>query len=333
MTIAMSIVTLRSGEQVSATTVRAPDSEWASRLEVMLQHKGDPWNWQNSELLRCNVGLEARFFVLHRSAAPFANIMLIETAGVGILGHVWTEPADRGGGASSILMDMLLRDFQTRGGRTLFLGTEYNSDPWHYYHRRGFKPVEPASGYMVLYLQSPEDFALTWFRAADAVVEPLDWPHWPSSVPLFLGAFPGAVRIAATQLIGRRSPEGPMLPILREERRRQTASEPGSARVLRAADGAAVLGFASWHADSFWPEGHVVDLYCHPQWWHRADELLAALPWPKTGRLVAYADADLVPKRAALERFGFKSVALLPRWVAVDAARMSFADVAVYARA
>jgi GNAT superfamily N-acetyltransferase len=322
---------LRTGEVVTAAVIRSPDPIWADRVEGMLRHKGDPWNWQNSELLRREVGVEARFFILHRGGAPFANIMLAEAGGVGILGHVWTEPADRGGGASSILMNLLLEDFRKRGGRALFLGTEFDSAAWRYYKRRGFEPVEPGSDYMELYRQPAGEFFGSWFEAADAVVEPLDWRHWPASVPLFLGPWPGAVRIAATQLFGRRSSEGRILGILREERRRRAAGEPGCARVLRASGGAAVLGFASWQPDPE-REGKLVDLYCHPGWWHRADDLLAALPLRQGDRLKAYADAGLEAKAGALERAGFRQAAILPQWVASDAAGRVRADVAVFVR-
>jgi GNAT superfamily N-acetyltransferase len=323
---------LRDGAQATATVVRAPDSTWAGRIEAMLGHKGDPWDWQNAEIARKDLGLEARFFLLQRGEAPFANIMLAETEGVGLLGHVWTEAADRGLGASSVLMELLLADFRDRGGRALFLGTVFDTAPWHYYRRRGFEPVESGSGYMALYQSTESDFYSGWFEVGSAEIKMLGWPDWPAAAPLFLGAFPGAVRISATQLIGRRSPEGPLLPLLREEEKRQSAGLPGCACILRAVGKAAVLGFASRFPDSTWPDLQRVDLYCHPKWWHRAGELLAALPAAEPGQSLAYADADLAPKCQALERAGFKAVAVLPRWIATDAARTTAIDVIVYLR-
>ncbi len=325
------VITLRSGERVEASVIRAPDPVWADRIEAMVRHKGDPWDWQNSELLRREVGLETRFFILHRGGAPFANIMLAEAGGAAILGHVWTEPADRGAGASSVLMDLVLGDFRARGGQALFLGTEFGTTPWHYYRRRGFEPVEPGSDYMELFNVPPGLFAETWFGAAEAVVEPLDWRHWPASVPLFMGPWPGMVRIAAVKLFGRRSPEAGLLGMLRQERRLQAAGEPGCARVLRAAAGAAVLGFASLQPDPDGP-GRVVDLYCHPRWWARADGLLAALPQPRGERIRAYADSGFAEKLGALERAGFRREAVLPGRVAADAAGRVRVDVEIWVR-
>jgi hypothetical protein len=39
-------------ERVEAAVVRGPDLDWAGRIEKLLGHKGDPWNWQNTEMLR-----------------------------------------------------------------------------------------------------------------------------------------------------------------------------------------------------------------------------------------------------------------------------------------
>ncbi len=325
-------ITLKSGERVGAAIVRAPDPAWAERVETMLRHKGDPWNWQNSELLRSPVGLAARFFLLHRAGVPFANIMLVETNGIAILGHVWTEPADRGAGASSMRMNWLLEDFQARGGRALFLGTDFDSDAWRYYQRRGFVPVEPGSGYMARYFQPPAEFDRACFDARESILAPLDWPDWPAAAPLFLGDFPGQVRIAATKLVGRCLPEGPLLPILREQRRRRTAGDPACACVLRAQPGGAVLGFASRQPDPLVPDGIIVDLFCHPHGWRRAGEMLAALgPFP-SGRTVAYTDAGLAPKRAVLEAAGFLPTTISPREWAPPPHGRPVDDVVVYVK-
>ena len=101
MYTSMGQVVLKVGERVEMGVVRGPDIQWAPRLEEMLAHKGDPWVWQNATVLREDVGIEARFYVLHRDGLPLANIMTAERAGVGIFGHVWTQPRDRRQGAAS----------------------------------------------------------------------------------------------------------------------------------------------------------------------------------------------------------------------------------------
>ena len=324
-------VKLKSGEMVETAVIRAPDLAWADRLEQMLLHKGDPWNWQNTELLRVETGVKASFFVMHRGGVPFSNIMLVETAGVALLGHVWTELPDRRTGANAILMDLLLEDFRQQNGRAIFLGTGYDSPPFHYYRRRGFEPVEPGSGYMGRYSQQREVFDRTWFGATEAVVEPLDWPHWPVSSPLFLGPFDGVVRIAATQLIGRIS-EGPLLPLIREARHARAAGKSSGTCVLRDAAGPAMLGLASRQLHPLWPNTDIVDIFCHPRWWHRAPDLLQSLPASMAASSVAYCDTTHVAKREILEQAGFVERAVLPQWVFATPLENSRVDVSIFVR-
>ncbi|HWA86573.1 MAG TPA: GNAT family N-acetyltransferase [Opitutus sp.] len=322
---------LRTGEAVSAAVVGAPDNDWAARIERMLVHTGDPWNWQNSELLRRDCGVAANFFVLQREGAPFANIMLVETAGVALLGHVWTAPADRGGGASSILMERAMDDFATRGGRAIFLGTEFDSTAWRYYQRRGFEPVEPGSGYMEFHRQPRAEFERGWFGAKETIIEPLDWPHWPAAAPLCLGDFGDVVRLAAVRLIGRRSSEEPLLTLIREARRQHAAGAPPPAFVLRDANGPAVLGVACRQPHPLWPGTEILDVFCHPRWWRRGADLIAALPRAGASRTIAYADANQTEKRAAFEGAGLRETTVLPRWVRRAAAGSERVDVSVFA--
>ena len=321
---------LRTGEAVSAAVVNAPDADWAERIETMLVHKGDPWNWQNSELLRRDTGLVANFFVLHRDRVPFANIMLVEAGGAALLGHVWTAPADRGTGASSLLMTRALEDFSARAGRAIFLGTEFDGPAWRYYRRRGFEPVEPAGGYMELYRQPRAEFERSWFGATNAIVEPLDWPHWPAAAALCLGDFGDVVRLAAVKLIGRRSSEEPLLPLIREARQRRAAGAPSMAVVLRDAAGPAVLGLACRQPHPLWPDAEILDVFCHPQWWTRADELIEAVSRKGACRTIAYADANQTGKRVVLERAGFRETTVLPHWVSCAAAGGGRIDVSVF---
>ena len=128
---ALGHVILATGEQVEVGVVVGPDPRWAERLEKLLCHKGEPWNWQNSRVLRTDTGIGSRFYVLHRGGIPFANAMIAELSGVGILAHVWTRPEDRQRGACSALMRALMEDFRSRHGRALFLFTRFGSVAHH----------------------------------------------------------------------------------------------------------------------------------------------------------------------------------------------------------
>ncbi len=331
MQIDLPSATLRSGERVAAAIIEGPDPAWADRLERLLLHKGDPWTWENTELLRESTGVGARFYILHRDGRPFSNVLLTETAGVAMLGHVWTEPPDRRTGASSILMEALMADFRKRRGRAIFLGTDYDTPPWHYYHRRGFEAVEPGSGYMELYVEPRADFERAWFGATETVIERLDWKHWATSTPLCIGGFEGAVRLAGVQLVGRICSETPLLPLIREERRRQRTGDPSRACVLRDAAGPGVLGIACRRPHPLWPYTDLLDVYCHPAWWHRAAEMCATVSFGAAKRTLAYADSAHARKCAILREAGLEPAATLPQWAPVpsDAPRV---DVTVFAQ-
>lgn len=327
MPIDLGLHPLRNGEKVSAAVIAGPDPLWADRVETMLGHKGDPWNWQNAALLRQPTGLDARFFILHRDGIPFSNIMVVAHAGVGLLGHVWTSETDRGQGASSILMELALADFRQRRGRALFLGTEFDSPPWHYYHRRGFVPIAEGSGYMVLHTDHATSFEQTWFTPAAAVIEPFAWPHWPAAAPLFLRESGGSIRLAATRLFGRSLCEGPLLPLLQRHPR-----DRANAFVLRSTATDAVLGLASVHPDPLWPDTSVLDVFCHDASWPEADALIAHLDLPPARRVIAYVDSQQPAKRAALERAGFRALAELPAWIAAPLPAKTRLDVTLLAR-
>jgi hypothetical protein len=57
-----------------------PDGDWSQKLVPFLQHKGDPWNWQNGQALTHDLGIDVRFYVLTRGIdkAPLANVTLFE---------------------------------------------------------------------------------------------------------------------------------------------------------------------------------------------------------------------------------------------------------------
>lgn len=318
-------IALKTGERVEFGVVEAPDPEWAERIEKLLAHKGDPWNWQNSELLRYPTDVETYFYLLHRDGAPFSNIMLCLAHGVGLFGHVWTNPEDRRKGAASRIMSTLMEDFRRRGGQALFLGTDFDAPPYHIYAREGFIGIEDRSGYMAYYTPGAERFEAWYFAGGPARVAELQWRHWPASAALLLGDFGGMLRLVCAKIKHRASPEGPLLPFLRRQR-------SGGARrlsILEKPDTTAVVGIAACGDDPLTYGQTVVDVYCHPRFWPHAGELLATLELPAGGRLAAYADSGCPAKIAALKAFGFREVARLPDFTPADVADTSRLEVTV----
>jgi hypothetical protein len=314
-------VTLRTGEKVRAGVVVGPDLEWAERIEDLLAHKGEPWNWQNSAVLREEVGVEARFHILHRDGAPFANILTTELAGVGLFGHVWTNPEDRQQSAASQLTDIQMADFARRGGKALFLGTGYDSTAYRIYQRHGFRGIEPASGLMAFYAETEDAFCREYFAAGSVEVQEVDWRHWPASAALFLGDFPGRVRCAPLKMLGRGLTEGPLLPLIRSERerRRDGGGDQPAGLALVNTDTAALVGLAARGAHPLWRGVTLADVYCHPDHWARAGELLAGVLPPAGEACVAYADEGFELKADALGGAGFAWGATLGRRLASGA--------------
>ena len=125
-------VALKDGSQVVVARVKSPDSEWAPRLAPFLAHKGLPWTWQIDQTLGDSVGrLEAYYYFAHRDGEIVSTVCTYEHAGAGILGHVFTAPDQRRKGACKAIMNLQMDDFRRRGGRALFLGTGYDTVPWH----------------------------------------------------------------------------------------------------------------------------------------------------------------------------------------------------------
>ncbi|MBT4159992.1 MAG: hypothetical protein HOE54_01710 [Gammaproteobacteria bacterium] len=321
-------VVLAGGEQAEVGVVVGPDTRWAERLKKLLCHKGEPWNWQNSRVLRTNTGIGSRFYVLHRGGIPFANTMIAELSGVGILAHVWTRPEDREKRACSELMRVLMEDFRFRQGKALFLFTQFGSVAYRIYEKFGFRSVESQSGFMDWYATSKDEFEAPYFEEGATEIQPLGWTHWPSSPALFMGDFPGAVRCAPLKLIGRQSTQTPFLSLLRDEERRKTTDS--RTLVLQSEETTAVVGFTAWDWHPRRKDTCLVDVYCHPNYWDQARNLLLSLPLPRAKRYVAYSDIDCEHKAKVLLEAGFSQTTLPKRRLPSTLAKKSLLDVSLF---
>lgn len=298
-------VQLKTGETVEAGVVHGPDPAWADRLSAFLGHKTHPYSWQINRLLTEDLAVDAWFYILHRQGQPLSHILTIEQAGVGILGHVYTQPADRRKSATTVLMDLQMSHFRNRGGRAMYLGTGYDTPPYHIYSRFGFADVYARSGLMGWFSADAQAFERSYFHAGATTIEPLHWRHYPSSTPLFIGGYPGVVRCAAVRLCGRYLCEGPLLHLLHAEATLAAQSQPPHAFVSRLHDTGAIVGLASCHPDPLWPGVCVLDVYCHPAFWSEAPRLLERIPTTSGKRLIAYADSQTPQRSDALRAAGF----------------------------
>ncbi len=322
-------VTLKSGERVSAVVVRGPDAVWRKRITKLLGHKGDPWCWQNSELLTRETGIDAWFYLLHRDGQPLAHQMTAELNGVGIFGHVWTVPADRGQGAAGELMRLQMAHFRQRNGRALYLSTGFDSPAYRIYQKHGFAGIEPRSGYMTWSARPLSDFEADYFSSGPTTIEGLNWRHWPVTPALFMSAVPGIVRCAPLKLFGRKSTEGELLPGIQNRPQSRNASQ---VFVLQKSNGA-VVGLAAWGRDELSSGVICADVFCHPAFWPQGEALLRhTLATAPAGRCVAYADATCPQKTEVLRATGFQPAATWPQHLARDAAISGFADLLMFER-
>lgn len=308
-------IILKSRERVQAAAIRGPDEQWRAQITRLLGHKGDIWRWQNSELLNHDTGIEPWFYVLHRDGRPFAHVMTAELNGVGIFGHVWTEPADRGQGASGRLIDQQMMHFRRRGGRALYLNTSPDNPAFALYQRQGFAAIEPGSGAMDFVPEGRAKFAADWFAPGPVQIEPVHWRHWPTAPALFMADIPGVARCVPLGLFGRMTSEEALLPWIQGANGRQV--------FVACKSNGAVVGVAAWNRDPIHAAEVCVDVFCHPQFWTAAapllDEVLGRAP---ATRRLAYADPNWPEKRAALVAAGFRPGATPPATSAkFDAAR------------
>lgn len=319
---------LKSGEKVSYSVVRTPDGEWSGPLGEFLGHKGGLWHWQIEKSLTQPLGCDTSYYILHRDGVPFSGVMLAESQGIAILGHVFTSEADRRQGACTQIMERLMDDFRVRGGRAMTLSTGYDSAPFHLYKKFGFEGLEPENGHMWYAEDGLKNFDDAFFADGEAEVESLDWANWPLTTVLYTCDAPARIRSAPFGIIGRVSTEGSFLSVLQANGH----GHAGQVSVLMKKDPEAAVGAASWGYDRQWPGQLVLDLFCHAAFWGRGPELLAALEFPAGHRHVAYADSQAAEKREALLAAGFEHVSTLPEWVPSPDSDKSVTDVDVMVR-
>lgn len=301
-------VKLRSGETVEAGFFRAPNLDWAERIEALLLHQDEIWNWQNRVHLRETIDLDVTYYVLHRDGVPLSSIATWKSSNVAMRGHVWTVPAERRNGACKGLMARQMDDFRTHGGEAVYLFTNFETVPYRINVDFDFEAVEPGSGHMVYLTRAKEDFEEAFFVGGETDIRPLSWSLWPRSAPLFSGPYPGAVRCAGWKLIGQLSPELPYLEALRAELSREGNGAPP--RALQLVDTAtdAVAGMAAWTWADSAETLCQVDIYCHPKYWDYADRLLEALELPKAKKYIVHGDGACPKQLEVLSRAGFRQV-------------------------
>jgi len=297
-------VTLKTGEAAEVGRVLGPDPVWGPKLMYLLGHKGQPWAWQIAQSLeRDDLGFASHFYVLSKGGTPFANICTFEAEGVGTLGHVYTSTQERRKGAADLLMRALMDDFRARGGRALYLGTEYDTPPYHLYARHGFVGREEGSGYMFYFEGSRQAFETAHFAAGPARIEPIAFKHWPVLPALTMMEHPCQLRAPGMRLVGPKSSEGPVLFLLKEIA--EGGQSVAGAVAVSEATGA-TAGFAVRNPDHYFGgQVDILDVFTAPGFEKDIAAMVDAVGHVEGRKMICYSDRRCEAKDEALKALGF----------------------------
>lgn len=316
-------VTLKSGEQARLVHIVAPEPAWTERILPFLAHKGEPWMWPMKLALNEGLpGTRMSFFECVLDGDIVGNITTVDANGIGMLQHVFTNPDHRRKGICRFLMQVLVDDFTSRGGRAMYLGTGYDSPPFWIYHSFGFRSIE-ASGAMK-WLPDPQ-FEAEHFGPGETTVRDTEWRDWGELQALYQGEQGWYLRGLFFNHTGHSSYEGtyPAMRGAMDQGRLQQV------KVLVKADGA-VMGHALVGVQSWWRgEPYVLDCFVHPSFTGDTEKLLRAVALPTDRKVQCYCDAEASEKMAALAAVGFEREAVLPRQIRRGD---EWLDVVVYAR-
>lgn len=301
-------VELKSGERMAVVKTTAPEPDWCDRVLTFLVHKGDLWLDPMREGYQR--GLDALvmsdFMGVLEDGQVVGNITTAEHLGVGILQHVFTSPQHRRKGICEALMAALCRDFVARGGRASYLGTGYDSAPYHIYERFGFRGCGD-SGKMIWF--ADPDFERSWFAPAPAAVRDTRWDDWPLLGALYAVRDQWRLKGMYFGQFGHANYESEYLSL----RRAMAEGKVLQVKVL-ATDAGAIVGHAFVAPQAAW-RGRVwvLDFMLHQGFYGQAGALLSALELPAAAKVQAFCDERARDKMAALEALGFEREGVFAR--------------------
>jgi len=313
---------LKTGEPIEVGLAQGPDEEHAEQIKPFLAHKGGNWNWHVARSVSEELdGLETRFYLAKLNGEIISNVMTVECAHAGILGHVFTDPTHRRKGAVSRVFDQLMPDLQKRGG-VLTLGTGFESPAYWIYHSYGFRSIVENTGFMRYATEENyEDDSI--YVPSPANVRPLLWRDWPRFSLLASRDRGWHLRSLWLGHYGPSNFEGPFLALKR-------AVEEGSAQcVVSETEAGAVVGYAALVRDNRWG-GHtwLLDVDAHARFAQHTVELLKALDYP-SAKTQCHVDGEAHAKAAALRDSGFRHEATFRNQIERGGKAM---DVVVYAK-
>lgn len=321
----MAHATLKSGENMEILHVIAPEPDWTERILTFLQHKGPVW--LDPMRVALDSGLDDLFMsdylgVLD-SGEVVGNISTFECAGVGILGHVFTPEEHRRKGICSFIINVLRDDFIARGGRAMYLGTGYDTHPYHIYETIGFVG-RGDSGKMTWRVEP--DFDAKWFAPGPAEIRDTRWGDWPLLEALYAVEGQWQLKSFYFQQFGHTGFESQYLRL----RLDMLEGNVPSTRVMQTAGGA-VVGHAMLAVQPLWKgKALVLDFMIHVNFHDQASELLAAIGIPAGAKVQAFCDSRAESRMAILEAAGFQREGVFVRQMEDE--NHEVLDVVVYGK-
>ena len=238
------------------------------------------------------------------------NITVVESLDrpVGILQHVYTNPEHRRKGICDHLMKALTDDFRARGGRAMYLGTGYNTPPYHIYESFGFRG-RGETGKMNWFVE--DGFLAEYFAPGATSVRDTCWSDWPLLEALHAIMDGWYLRSFTMEQYGHSDYEGPY-PAMREA---MEEGAIGAVKELVKEDGA-IVGHAYLARWSKWPGAPwLLEFFIHPDFYADGEKLLRAVPLPDDLKVCAIADSAAPERMQILEACGFAREGVLKRQI------------------
>lgn len=294
---------LRNGERIRMASIQGPEGALGAEVTSLLGHKGEEWRAHIASALDgCCGELETRFHIAYLAGQAVANVMTVETHGIGILGHVFTRPEHRQKGIAKSLFSATMGHFKRRNGQVLLLGTGFETVPYWLYHGFGFRSLR--GGFMRFSTSERPESA--WFETPSTGVVPCAWRHWPQLALLASLPTGEEFRSVAWGLRDIGNLEGPYVAFMH-----RCSQDPNCQGVVLEGDNGAALGAASvvpWSLGpdrTAWPGVWLIDLFTHPAHEDRLPDLIRGLPCP-TGKHMAIVPGTAEARIAALKGAGFE---------------------------
>lgn len=296
---------LKNGSPAEVLLVASPCPQATPELVELLGHKGEPWVWQIALCIDGRAeGINARFYVARVEGQLVANVTVLQTGGLGSLGHVFTKPEYRGQGLARTLLEAAVADFDRHGGRAMVLTTGFESMPWRLYSSVGFRGTCPEQGYGGMVRFAPGDDWQTVLSGPPGEIRQADWPHYMGLQVLFGAPGPVQLRSVLMPSIGPRVVEGGYLHL----RKAQEEGRGPDCRVIEGPAGA-VLGCAVLGNHPVWGARgarQVLDLYSAPAAAPALPNLVSAILEPVSGPVECWCDSRAKQQMEALQGAGFR---------------------------